>query len=254
MKPPTIVAAVLATAAATALPGPLLVARSNAQQDRVVAMLDAYGNGRPMTLEIGSFVGFREALERFGRPWVDNGPPDDKIRRRRTLALAALDGAVAGLPLRERGQLTMLLEWGCKVLSTDPPSDFERTWMLASINFTELLSWQGLNLFVTEDPCPDGWVCGHGAHAVARFPADSRFKVALAFARREVNVLTRRPLGSVRGLLAGSALAATLPGSPSRKETDRLADTFSMLRQLTNDPLFGPRARLRLAILHFELR
>lgn len=256
MKPPTIVLASLLLSVASAVGSAQQTrpqAISDAQQDRFVAMLEAYGNGRPMTLEIGSFAAFREALERFGRPWVDNGPPEDRIRRRRTLALAALDGAVARLP-RELGQLTTLLEWACQVLSRDRPSDFERTWMLASINFAELLSWRGLNLFVTEEPCPVDWVCGHGAHAVARFPDDSRFKAALVFARREVKVLTKRPLGSVRALLTGSALTAMTTAPPSRKETDRLANTFSKLRHLTNDPVVGPLTRLRLGILHYEMR
>jgi hypothetical protein len=239
-------AAALAIAATTALPAPRLVARSDAQKDRVVAMLDAYGNGRPMPLDIGSMGAFREALERFGLPWADDGPPDDRIRRRRTLAVAALDGAIAASQqafVISIAELTSLLESGCTILRTNPPSDFERTWMLATIAFAELSRLEG---FVTGDSCPEGSVCAHGDHAVARFPDDPRFKAALVFGRREVNVLTKRPLGSAPALLA-----ALRPISASPK---RLEDTLWKLRQLRNDPVVGPIARLRLAILHFELR
>jgi tetratricopeptide (TPR) repeat protein len=220
----------------------------------LVAGLDAYGKGLVVPLEIGSVDDLRNALKKTGRSWVEAGSPDDRARRRRVLTLAALEAAIAA-PLSEWQSIRELLEWACQSFRSDEPSDFERTWMLATIAFAES---ERQDDFLIGGRCPPySPACNHVRHAMARFPDDPRFRAALVFGRVELNVLTRRPLGYASRLLQATPVFNSLPVSAplgrSTGDERRLANTLAKVRELQSDSLLAAVARLRIGIVHYEL-
>jgi len=225
-------------------------ATPQSRDEFLVAALDAYGKGLVLPLEIGSVDDLRNAVKKTGRSWVEAGPPDDRHRRRRVLTLAALEAAIAAPPSQWQS-ISELLEWACQSFRSDGPSDFERTWMLATIAFAES---ERQDDFLIGGRCPrSSPACNHVRHAMSRFPDDPRFRAALVFGRVELNVLTRRPLGNATKLVQAMPVLYSLQIGRSTGDERRLADTLAKVRDLQSDSLLAAVARLRIGIVHYEL-
>jgi hypothetical protein len=146
-----------------------------------------------------------------------------------------------------------MLEWACAMLREDPPSEFERAWMMATIAFAQS---ERQSSFLIGGCPPFTYACNHVQHAIQRFREDPAFVAALVFSRVELTVLTRRPLGHPAPLVhaspiltSGHVVAAAIGSADQRQ----LNETISRLRQLNPDPVLGPKARLRIGIVHYEL-
>jgi len=225
---------------------------TESQDANLVAALEAYSEGGNVRLQVLSADEMRLALRTTGRTWVGAGSLADQPRRKRVLALLALEAAITAPPAQWRS-INELLEWSCAMLREDAPSEFERTWMLATIAFAQ--SERQSDFLVGQ--CLDfSSTCNHVGHALERFPEDPVFRAARIFSRIELTVLTRRPLGQPTNLVHaapmvnnGYVIASTMNSADQRQ----LNETISKLRELTPDPVLGPKARLRTGIVHYEM-
>jgi len=218
-------------------------------QGGIVDALEAYSRGADLRIEIPDFDNFLSILRRTGPKWIDSGPPEDRARRRNAVALLALETAFRASP----PDAMVVLEWACRVLREGERSEFERNWMLASIAYGQR---ERLESFLFDDKCPAtrGLVACHQQHAAFRYPEDKRFDAGRVFARVEVNTLTRRPVLSPSVLTRVGVLNPYPPAVESARATERLADTLARLIDMFADRAVGLSARMRVGILHYELR
>lgn len=160
------------------------------------ALLDAYDRGDYRTVVV-NLPARREALSTFAHDledatvtWISNAPADVQVRRRLIAATVALEAA-RGFALRpDPARMTerqwqdrqRLLEWACRLVrQTNPPSEAERWWQLASVALVE--QSYGYPFYAFAGAWDDARE--HLAHASARFPGEPRLALAKAVVAEE---------------------------------------------------------------------
>ena len=196
------------------------------------------------------------------------------MERRRAAAVASLeiaDALLAGQYSRSAGPGALasfvrdaldVLEIGCRAVRSEPSSEFERIWMLASIAVSQSVqnigvtarrpsvtdAARGSPLDSIESAYQDHW-----QHAAARFPQEPRIALAALVARPEARRMPNRPGTNATFMAQGL-------GSFDREFVDRnearargyIAGTIRDLGTLVDVPGVGAEARLRRGILHFH--
>jgi tetratricopeptide (TPR) repeat protein len=180
---------------------------------QIIALLDRYDAGE-FNAVVDAFAGIddvedaRKTLEKHGAAWTEALGPAAVPRRRLVAATFALEFANARMT-DEWARLRSLVEWGCGLVRSGPPTDGERAWQLASIAIAQRAAdW---DLLRDKDArTPRGFVRAkwprgdHARHAVEQFPGDPE----VAFAREQVEAalaLPPWPRGGLRPpVLAGN--------------------------------------------------
>src|SRR5690348_12188984 len=160
------------------------------------ALLDAYDRGDYRTVVV-NLPARHEALSTFAHDledatvtWISNAPADVQVRRRLIAATVALEAA-RGFALRpDPAKMTerqwqdrqRLLEWACRLVrQTNPPSEAERWWQLASVALVE--QSYGYPFYAFAGAWDDARE--HLTHASARFPGEPRLALARAVVAEE---------------------------------------------------------------------
>jgi tetratricopeptide (TPR) repeat protein len=199
------------------------------------ALLEGFERSESRPSRFGSIQTFLDSLDKAAPSWIAEAPEGTRERRRHLVALLVLETA------RDRtsgADVGALVGWGCDFLRRGEPSDFERTWMLAS-------------LAIYQESRPSG-PRGHTRHARSRFPADPRLLLAEIAGWPEAFVVTNRP-GADPSRLARGLEDGRVGGSPTPRGLKQIRETRDELTKLANDPTVGAEARARLGLLLFHL-
>ena len=217
--------------------------------------------------------GFRNQLMLRGIRWVGVVPES----RRHRLLVAASFALESEMARAERGDWPMYaqadcagrctLEWARSLLlMRGDPDDAERTWWLASVAFLEgVRDWRALHT-PADALVPFGLAYGHIAHGLDRLPGESRLRLAQVFAvgNRFLAVTESAPRGPLPGagpefpvqsVMMGSGIVVrNVAPTASRQLRQVVALRESVeaaLAALSDDPVVGPEARVRLGYLHW---
>lgn len=182
---------------------------------------------------------FREAAT----SWLMNQQNPERERRLTVIAALTLELVKKGVESTPSDYNTVrpLIEWTCKLLSQEQPSESERLFNLAVVGLLQAarddltLINHGVNLSAS-----------HLHHASTRFPAESRFRLAWATAPHAAQVISSRPVAPGFLLNEGS-----LEADPSHADAN-LDKVGASLASLGADRSVGSEARLRRGVLLME--
>jgi hypothetical protein len=230
------------------------------QATSLVDQLESYGNGQfgAVIAALTQGDGLRDTVRRLqeeGGSWVDAAPPDERARRfaiLSTVALEMVSHTLAGTTL-EFEQARPLIEWMCERFRRERPSRIERLFHLGSIAVLQAARDEEM-LVGAKVWFPRRSTHTHVLHGAARFPSESRFKLAWLTSRPELSQIAPFPVKP--GVLRTQTLTALL--DPNRLEfTRELQETVRDLGRLVTDPDVGPdvgqEAILRRGVLHFTM-
>jgi hypothetical protein len=220
--------------------------QSDADQKAVLTALDRYERTATTgSLLFSSVDAFTSALDAAVPAWISQVPEPDRARRQKLAVLFVLDLSWSDLKGPEPFGLHRLamLEWGCKVLRREPPTEFARTWMLVSHALLEP-AWSAFG----DIPNP---VREHLGHARKLFPSDSRLRFVELLFRPAVVNLSNRP-GANAGKLARSGAGRIALARQLGVLSYTLDVTLKDLQPLLDDAIVGPEVQAHIGIIKFH--
>jgi tetratricopeptide (TPR) repeat protein len=227
------------------------------EQPSILQLLDRYAAGdhdgvRRAFEDLDSVDDARRTLEREGRAWTARDDPAEAARRRLIAATFALELAEARMQDEWR-RLRSLVEWGCELVRTGPPTEPERLWHLASVALAQgARDWEVL---YSSPPPVRVAAYNHLSHARGRFREDIRLQFADAVVqaiRTASGFPAHRGSGRPRWKPRAEALRARF-------------EAIDYLQTFLADPIVGGEAALRTglawlglervdeALRHFEI-
>jgi tetratricopeptide (TPR) repeat protein len=251
-------------------------------------LLDRYAAGqydeavRPLTTATEDQVrALRAQLMSSGRLWIES-PGQLRSHRMLAAAMFALEAEAIRAEFGEwaspndlRCAGACIIEWACALLheraaasqgaAMNPPDEAEYAWFAASVSLASGVREWGFLHQPRVGTDPFGESKGHVGHALARFPADARLRLA-----RAQSMASRYEATTEQGVpREGTRLEFPAPPIPTitvngvtigqprttasiRRSAQRLA-TLKELSDLANDPVVGATARTRLAYLDWTV-
>ena len=243
--------ACLALSTGPAAEGPENVSQS-AQQNSVVASLERYGRGEfdeAVTQLIGTKTvsAILKAFRKDADAWIGRAPAPE--REKRLAVVGALSVELLAVTFEQHRdeyvKTREIIEWACERFRRGPASEVERQFHLAGIALAQGASDKRFldgNMAVQNNFMPLG---SHFEHPMERFPDEARFKLAIATANPEVQMIATWPLPP-------GYLVYPFPLKIDHPyERQIINDSLQMLSELSDDPGVGAEARLRSGILRF---
>jgi len=195
-------------------------------------------------LVFNSVRSMTSALTAVVPKWVAEVPEASRERRQRMAALFVLDLSWADFrgPTPFSRHRAEMLEWACKRLREQPPSEFGRLWMLTSYallepagaGFGDVVPMQREQL----------------QHARQQYPDDSRLKLAELLLRPAAINVSNRPGASQAKLVrtSGGRVSGASLGVP----TWPLDQTLKDLSPLADDPTVGAEVQAHIGLIQFH--
>lgn len=239
--------------------------------DPIVQALDAYAAGRydEALAQIRAVRNGEDVLNRLKDDipkWVEAASPEMRERRRRVAATVALEAAhvdvaraviIGGSGGRALVRGSEILEVGCKLLRQDPPSQFERLWMLASValqSYPHGPEWlEGDNVPRPADGLLNWPERRHLEEAVLRFPEEPRFALAAVMAHPAPRARPNRPGISAIFMIDRSGYEdAAFVRKHEAEAASYVQTAIDGLSKLVGVPGVGAEAQVRRGIIWYH--
>jgi VWFA-related protein len=226
-------------------------ASAQVQQSVVVGSLERYAQG-DYDGGVKQLIGTKtvssvlRAFRKDADDWINRAAAPERAQRTAVVGAMSLEllAATFNQHRDEYVKTREIIEWACERFRRGPASEVERQFHLVGIALAQAASDKrfldgnmGLTNFM-----PLG---KHFEHPTERFPREARFKLAIATANPEVQLIATWPLP------AGYLVYPSLFRVDHQYEREIINDSLQLLSELFDDPAVGAEARLRSGVLRF---
>lgn len=193
----------------------------------------------PSRVSIPAFDVFARSFENLARAWVGAQGPDKRTYRLKVAALAVLEAADAG-GFSGFSQFRSATEWICSEFRKAPQTPYEHQWQLAVVAMAH--SGGGAEFLIRQKDGAD-----HLKHAVARYPGEVRFSLAVPLNEMITRVANNRPGVRLVDMVRRSDI-------PDERSASKFIDrVLGQLDRLATTPGIAEEALMRAGVIRFQI-